>query len=109
MMYQGQHTEYFTCACEHPEHTLRFFIDKEDNTFECEIRLRTKHLSFWDRFKISIKYLFKAKEDSFYPFDNWMIKTKSIDRMIALLEIAKEEDSEKREELWKKVPSSSQE
>ncbi len=109
MMHNGIHTEYFTCACEHPEHTLRFLIDKEDNTFECEIRLRTKHLTFFDRLSIALRYLFKRKEDSSYPFDNWMMKPKSIDRMIALLEIVKEEDKKEREALWKKVPSSSQE
>lgn len=87
---EDNHTEYFTCQCHHPEHTLRFYIDPELSSFECEIMLTNNHLKWYERAWIGIKYIFGAKKFSYSQFDNWIITQEAdIDRMILLLQKVK--------------------
>lgn len=80
-------TEYFTCACKTPEHTLRFvYFEEDDGSYadiEIEVMLQTLHLTWYQRLWIGIKYILGLKANNCH-FDGWMLDEKDLDRLIEL-------------------------
>lgn len=91
-------TEYFTCECTHPEHTLRFcYFDPMDGfpgELYLEIMLNTGHLSVFRRIWVAIKYILNMKLATNCSFDTWSLAPADLNRMIDFLSKVKENENE---------------
>lgn len=86
-MYQ---TEYFTCSCYSPEHTLRFILDLEDGELWSEVYLT--HKNFWRRLGTALKYLVGKDTET---WNDWIVIPQDYDRLVNLLTEARRIYTEK--------------
>lgn len=79
--------ERFECECSSFNHTLRIISDKEDGTVWVEVPLNS-YLPWWRRIIVAFKYIFLIGSSEGY--DSVALEHRDFDRIIGLLERAKE-------------------
>ena len=88
-------TEYFSCTCGAPDHTLRFILDLEENedipvpTFYTEVMM-SHYQPWYKRIWIGFKYVFGYSKPDHYGC--WEIHHDDVDRMITMLTKLKDAD-----------------
>lgn len=81
-------TEYFTCDCYSPEHTLRFVMHPNEEGWPAELYTEVylnQYRSFFKRAWVALKYLFNYKS-SYGDFDCWLMQPEDAVRLKELLE-----------------------
>lgn len=53
-------SQYFECLCHSSEHTLKFYLDPDDNIIHSEVFFH-QYRSFFKRLLLAVKYLFGYK------------------------------------------------
>ena len=83
------YSAYFGCECTSREHLIELTLDAydpKDIAFCVSVRMNQSR-SFFSRFWIAVKYLFKCRhKDEDYHWDSVMLKIEDSDRMIKMLQ-----------------------
>jgi len=76
-------TEFFECDCGGDEHTLRFTLDKKDNSLYTTIFLN-QYRPWYSRFWVAIKYIFGYKS-KYGHWDVWILRYEDAERLQTML------------------------
>jgi hypothetical protein len=82
------HKIIWRCECEHPAHSIEFawFVNDVSKPRESEvfINVTLARKSFWNRFKIGLKYILGVGSD--WPYEETMVDAQSIEELISGLQ-----------------------
>lgn len=79
---------YTECWCNSAEHSIRWYIDDSESVEQIsfEIFLNPNNISFWQRLKTAVRFLFKRGNYQSAHFDEFFISNNDVKKLKSLLE-----------------------
>ncbi len=79
---------YTECWCNSAEHSIRWYIDDSESVEQIsfEIFLNPNKISFWQRLKTAVRFLFKRGNYQSAHFDEFFISNNDVKKIKSLLE-----------------------
>ena len=87
--------KYFQCACDHPDHALRFYLDDDGKCIELYIEVLLSDQVWWKRIWLGFKYIMGWNINKTGLYGTWMMKEDDCDELLELLERFKQSDRDK--------------